>query len=72
MARPAQDHFLAEVDEGLEHLAQAHQLGPAAVQGQHVDAEGGLQGRVAVELVQDHVGGGVALELDHHAHALAV
>jgi hypothetical protein len=46
--------------------------GPAAVQRQHVDPERGLQRREAVELVQDHVGRGVALHLDDDAHALAV
>ena len=35
----ADHHLLAEVDEGVEHLAQAHLLGPAVVQRQHVDAE---------------------------------
>ncbi len=39
----ADDDLLAEVEEGLEHLAQAHLLGPAVVQRQHVDAERDLQ-----------------------------
>ena len=38
----------------------------------HVDAEARLQRREAVELVQHHVGDGVALELDDDAHAVAV
>ena len=45
---------------------------PAAVQRQHVDAEAGLQRRVAVELVEHDVGHGVALDLDDDAHAVAV
>ena len=67
-----EDHFLSEVDEGLQHLAQAHQFRPPAIEGQHVDAEGGLQGREAIELVQHDVGRGVALELDDDPHALTV
>ncbi len=54
-AGAADHHLLAEVDEGAEHLAQAHLLGPAAVERQRVDREGALQGREAVELVQHHL-----------------
>ena len=69
----APDHDLfAELQEGVEDGAQAHLLGAAPVQRQHVDAERGLQRGEAVELVQHHVGAGVALQLDHHAHAGAV
>jgi hypothetical protein len=49
-----------------------HQLRLAAVQRHHVAAEGGLQRRVAVELVQDDIGIGIALQLDDDAVALAV
>src|SRR5260221_4893811 len=66
------DHLLAEGDEGGEDVAQAHQLRPAAVECQHVDAEAGLQRRMAEELVQHDVGRSVALQLDDDAHALAV
>ncbi|MNJ31361.1 hypothetical protein D3C77_259960 [compost metagenome] len=69
---PANDHFLAELEEELQQLAQAHLLGPPVVQRQHVDAERGLQRRIAIELIQDHVARGVALQLDDDAHALAV
>jgi hypothetical protein len=39
-----------------EHLRAGHQLGPAAIQRQHVDAERGLHRRVAIELVQHDIG----------------
>ncbi len=42
----ADDHLLAELEEGVDQGAQAHLLGPAAVQRQHVDAERALQRRV--------------------------
>ena len=67
-----EDDLLAEVHEGLQHLAQAHQFRAPPVQGQHVDAERGLKLREAEELVQDHVRRGVALELNHHPHALTI
>ncbi len=68
---PRQD-LGAEADEGLEELLEAHQSRPAAVQRQRVDAERGLQRREAVKLVQHDVGHGVALQLDHQPHAVAI
>ena len=69
---PAGDDLLAEIHEGLEQVLQVHQLGAAAVQRHHVAAEGRLQRREPVELVQHHVGHGVALDLDDDAHARPV
>ena len=66
LGAPRHDLF-AEGDEGRDHVLQRHQQRPAAVERQHVDAEGRLQRREAVELVQHHVALGVALQLDHHA-----
>ena len=66
------DDLLAEIDEGDEDIAQVHQLRAAAVQRDHVAAERGLHGGEAPELVQHHVGVGVALQLDDDAHAVAV
>ena len=68
----AGDDLLAEGDERLQHLLEAQQLGPAAAQRDHVDAEAGLQRRELEELVEHDVGVGVALELDDDAHAVAV
>ena len=70
--RAPRDDVLAEHDEGAQHVRQRHLLRLAAVQRHHVGSERGLQRREPVELVQHHVGHGVALQLDHHAVALAV
>ncbi len=72
MARAAGDHLFAEAHEGADHLLQVHLLGPTAIERQHVDAEGRLQLRVAIELVEHHLRRGVAAQLDHHAHAVPV
>ena len=66
------DDVLAEGDEGGDDLLQVHQHRLAAVERQHVDAEADLQRRVSVELVENHLGHRVALDLDHHAHAAAI
>ena len=49
--------------------AQVAQLRLAVDQRDHVDAEGVLQLRLLVQVVQHHLGHFAALELDHHAHA---
>ena len=69
---PAAHHLLAEGDEGLQHVDECHHFRLAAVQRHDVGAEGGLQRREAVELVEDDLGVGVALQLDHDAVALPV
>ena len=51
---------------------QPHLPRPAVVERQEIDAETGLQLGEAVELVQHHLRRRVALQLDHHAHAVAV
>ena len=47
-------------------------LRPAAVQRHHIRRKRGLQRREAIELIQHDIGHCVALELDHHAVAVAV
>ena len=71
-AGAAEDDLLAEPDETLQGLAQAHLPRLAVVQRQHVDAEAGLQLGEAEQLVQHHLGGGVALQFHDDAHAGAV
>ena len=66
------DDLLPEGQKGPEHVEQAHLFRPAAVQRQHVDAEAGLELGEAEELVQHDLGIGVALDLDHQAHAFPV
>ena len=69
----AADHdFAAELEEVPQHVLQRQRLGAAVHQREHVHAEGALQRRLLVELVQRDVGRRVALQLDHDAHALAV
>ena len=68
----ARHHLLAERDEGDEQVLERHHLRPAAVERHHVGAEGRLQRGEAVELVEHHVGHGVAPQLDHDAIAVAV
>ena len=72
MAGAPGDHLLAEGDERGDDLAQGQLLGSATIQRQHVDAKARLQRGVAVELVEDDVGLGIALQFDDDAQALAV
>ncbi len=71
-AGAAQDHVLAERDEALQRVLQPHLARASAVQRQHVHAEAHLQLGEAEQLVQHHLGGGVALQFDDDAHAGAV
>ena len=68
----AGDHLFAEIDEGRDDPLEVQQLRPAAVERQHVYAEGRLQRGKAVELVEDDLAHGVAAQVDDHAQALAV
>ncbi len=70
--RPPNHDLLAEANEDVEHIAQAHLLGPAAIEGQGIDRERTLQRREPIELIEHHLAAGVALELDHDPHAGAV
>ncbi len=70
--RAPRDHFLAERDEGHQHVLEGHHQRASAVERHHVGAEGRLQRREAVELVEHHVRHGLALELDHDPEAVAV
>ena len=69
---PPRDDFLAEVEEGAQHVGQRQHLRPAAVQRNHVGAEARLERGETPELVEDHVGDRVALDLDDDAHAVAI
>ena len=66
------DDLLAEDDEGRDDLLEIEGLGPAAVDRHHVDAEGGLQRGIAVQLVEYDLGLDVAAQLDDHAQAVPV
>ncbi len=60
------------VDVVPDQLVEPQRAGHAVDDRQHVGAEAGLQLGVLVEVVQHHLGHGVALELDDDAHADAV
>ena len=57
------------VDVMPDQLVEAQRAGHAVDDRQHVGAEAGLQLGVLVEVVQHHLGHGVALELDDDPHA---
>ena len=69
----ATDHNVVPVlDVVRHHLLQVEQLWTALDQGDVVDRERGLKLRVLVQLVQHHVGNGVALQFVHDAHAVPI
>ena len=53
---PPDDDFLLVRDVVAQHLAEREGPRHPVGQGQHVDAEGGLHGRVLEELVEHHLG----------------
>jgi hypothetical protein len=69
---PPPDDVLAVGDEILHHVDQAEYLGLLVDDGQHDDAEGGLQLGVLVEVVQNDLGQLTPLDLDHDPDAFPV
>ena len=69
-ARAANDDFAPVLDVAVDQLLETERLGPAMIDGQRVDREAGFQRRVLVEIVDDDLGDGVALDLDDHARVL--
>ena len=68
--RAAPDHLDLVVDVVRERLGQVQRAGHAVDQRQHVDAEARLQRRLLEEVVEHHVGVGVALELNDQPRLL--
>src|SRR6266700_5288025 len=68
----AQDDVAPVVDEELQGLLQAQHDRATLDDGEHDHAEYLLQGGVLVQVVEHREDLGLALELDDHAHALAV
>ena len=64
----AGDHFAAMLQENGDQVLQIAQAWLAVDQGHHVHAEGVLQLRLFVQIVQHHFGHFAALELNHQAH----
>ena len=69
---PSGHDLLAEREELLEHLLEGERARPVLDDRQELHAEGGLHLGLLVEVVQDHLGDGVLLQLDDHPHAVAV
>ena len=67
----AADDLHAVAQELLEHLLEGQRPRPAVHQGQQDDADRLLQRRELVELVEDQVRVGVALEVDDQPDRLA-
>ena len=68
--RTAPDDLDLVVDVVRQRLGQVQRAGHAVHQGQHVDAEAGLQRRLLEQVVEDDVGVGVALELNDEPRLL--
>ncbi len=59
------DHFHLVVEVVADHVGEVQRPGHPVDQRDHVVAEGVLERRVLVELVEHHLGNGVPLQLDH-------
>ena len=68
---PAADDLDLVGDVGLEGRLQVERPGHPVHQGHHVDPEAGLQRGVLVQVVEHHVGVGVALEADDELGVVA-
>ena len=68
----ADDDLALVLDVVVDDRPQRQRPRHVVDQRDHVHAERGLQRGVLVELVEDDLRVGVALELDHHAHAATV
>ncbi len=68
----AYHHFVAVGHKLADEFLEVERAGTSVDEGHVVDAERGLHLGHLVELVEHHVGVGVALELDDDAHALVV
>lgn len=68
----AGDHFAAVAHEGFEDVFQVQQLRLALMQCHHVDAEGNLQLRQRIQVVQHHFADRVAFDFDHDTHAVFI
>ena len=70
--RPTHHHFVAMLDVVSHHLLEIQQFRTTLHQRDVVHGERRLKLGVLVQLVQDHVGDGIALEFVDDAHAVAV
>ena len=70
--RAPRHHFAAVAQEGLEQFLQVQRARLAVDQRHHVDAEHALELGLGIEIVQHHLAGLAAAQLDHHAQAVLV
>ena len=70
--RAPDDDLATVAEENEQRILEVQEPRPAVDDREHVDAERLLHRGVLVELVQEHVGDGVALEIDDDAHPVAV
>ena len=66
------DDTMPMVDEVLQNLLEVHHLGRTVDQRQHYRSKRGLHLSVLVELIHHDFRICVALQLDHHTHAIAI
>ena len=71
-AGPAGHHVLLVLQVVIEHVLEVQHPGLAVHQSQQDGAEGVLQGGVLVQVVEDHLGVHVPLQLDDDAGALPI
>ena len=70
--RPPGNDFPAVGNVALEHLLDVHDARPTVVNREHDHAECIFELRVLVEIVDDDLRNGIALQLDDDAHAFLV
>ena len=61
------NHFATVFDVAIDGIFQRQCLRPAVVDGEHIDAERCFELCMLVEVIDDHLGHRIALELDDHA-----
>ena len=66
------DHLVAVLNEGLDHILEVHQHGPATHKCDVVHREGTLQGGVLIQGVQHNAAHGILFEDNHNPHTLFV
>ena len=66
------DHFAAVAHEGFEDVFQVQQFRLPLMQRNHVDAEGDLQLRQRIQVIQHHFADRVAFDFDDDAHAVFI
>src|SRR5262249_42205293 len=69
-ASPAHHHFAPMLDVAIDQLFEIERFWPAVIDSEGVDRKTGLELRELIEIIDDDLGDGVALELNDHARIL--